>query len=446
MASIEVLGLAGRRTARSAGQVLLILAGIWFASQIQRFALAAYLGASTLMLDLGITAAAAGLLAAVYFPVYGSVQIPSGILADQGNPRNNLLIGSALMILAGLAFAVAPTVETAIAARIAVGLTAGFLWLSSIKICSLLDGQGYAHRLSFLIAVGAVGTILGLAGLPALLSALHWRVVAGLVTLPTLTMALLLLLADTPRPEQPASAAELWDRCIGTLRRVPEILGRLDFWRISLPNMLWTGTQFAALTWLPRYARDVLALPTAAVGVLPALVPLGQIAGSAALAYIHSRRPTLGLPLFFATCCTYVVAMAFLATGLAAQAGPAALYVLAVGMGVLFGSFFISLAWIADAVEPSLLGTASGVMNALGFFPAFILPWAMGGLMDVVDRPTSPAWQYSPQAYYLAFGLTAAVLAAGLLGSALISLRLRAQRRQMPPDVSRAARELSQRR
>jgi len=79
---------------------------------------------------------------------------------------------------------------------------------------------------------------------------------------------------------------------------------------------------------------------------------------------------------------------------------------------VLFGSFFISLAWIADFVEPGLLGTASGVMNMLGFFPAFVLPWLMGIIMDAVDRPTSPAWQYSQAAYDLAFWLTVASLAA----------------------------------
>ena len=47
----------------------------------------------------------------------------------------------------------------------------------------------------------------------------------------------------------------------------------------ALWNMLWMGTQFAVLTWLPRYARDVLLLPDATIGFLPALVPLGQIAG-----------------------------------------------------------------------------------------------------------------------------------------------------------------------
>ena len=96
---------------------------------------------------------------------------------------------------------------------------------------------------------------------------------------------------------------------------MPAILGRLEFWVVFLPNMLWMGTQFAVLTWLPRYARDILAMPDAAVGILPALVPLGQIAGSTGFGWLHARRPRLGLPIFFGTAVLYVVAMALLAGG-----------------------------------------------------------------------------------------------------------------------------------
>ncbi len=181
----------GRR--RSVSHVVGLLAAMWFASQIQRFALAAYVGASTLMPDLGITAAAAGFLAAVYFPVYGAMQIPSGILADQADPRRNILIGGCLVVLAGLAFALAPGLEAAVAARIAVGLSAGLLWLSLIKIASLLPGGAYARRLSTLMGVGAVGSVVGLGGLPALLSFWSWRIVAALVTVPTIVAVVLLL-------------------------------------------------------------------------------------------------------------------------------------------------------------------------------------------------------------------------------------------------------------
>lgn len=403
---------------------MLLVVGCWLASQIQRFSLAAYVGASSLMVDLGITAAAAGFLAAVYFPVYGSLQIPSGILADQGNPKTNIIVGSAGMVIAGAAFALAPSFGLAVAARIVVGLSAGLLWLSLIRIMWLLPGRGYARRISTTIAVGALGQIAGLGVLPLLLSLFGWRVVAFAVTLPTLAVGLVLLATPIPFVQRTGTAGDVWRRSLETLRLVPAILGRLEFWVVFLPNMLWMGTQFAVLTWLPRYARDILAMPDAAVGILPALVPLGQIAGSTGFGWLHARRPRLGLPVFFGTAVLYVGAMALLAGGVATAAGQGSLFALAISMGFLYGSFFISIAWVSGVVEPKLLGTATGVMNGLGFLPAFVLPWLMGLLMDARDRPPSPAWHYSPDAYALAFGLAGAALVVGLVGAGLVKLVL----------------------
>jgi predicted MFS family arabinose efflux permease len=272
------------------------------------------------------------------------------------------------------------------------------------------------------MTMGCVGSVTGLGVLPALLSLLPWRVVAALVTAPTLVVSLLLLRVQAPRRDSAVSAGDLARRFTAAFRRVPSILGRLEFWVMFLPSMLWTGTQFAVLTWLPRYARDVLEMPTAAVGILPALVPLGQAVGSAALGHLHSRHPAIGLPLFFGSSVGYVLGLVLLATGVASLAGPLAIYALVLCIGLLYGSYFVALAWIAEAVEPGLLGTASGVMNALGFIPAFVLPWLMGALMDGVDQPTSPAWQYSADAYSAAFAVTALALAAGLVGSGLVAL------------------------
>jgi MFS transporter, ACS family, tartrate transporter len=416
----------------STSRVMLLVVGCWMASQIQRFSLAAYVGASGLMVDLGITAAAAGFLAAVYFPVYGSLQIPSGILADQGNPRVNILIGSTGMVAAGLAFAFAPSFELAV-----VGLSSGLLWLSLIRIMWLLPGRAYARRISTTIAVGAIGQIASLGLLPTLIAVVGWRVVAGIVVLPTFVVALLLLTTPLETRAATADLGELWSRAVATLRLVPAILARVEFWVVFLPNMLWMGTQFAVLTWLPRYARDIVALPDAAVGILPALVPVGQIAGSVGFGWLQARRPRLGLPLFFATAVLYVGAMALLTFGIAEAAGELALFTLAMTLGFLYGSFFISIAWVSGVVEPKLLATATGVMNGLGFLPAFVLPWLMGLLMDAHDRPPSPAWHYSPGAYALAFGLAGAALAAGLVGSGLVRLYLDS-RRQGAPDTPTA--------
>jgi MFS family permease len=411
--------------AQAASFVVFILAGVWLASQIQRMALAAYLGASSIMPDLGLTAPGAGLLSAVYFPVYGAMQVPSGVLADQADPRRNILLGGVLMVLASLAFAAAPNGTAALVARVAVGVTSGLFWLSSLKLCWCLPGGSYARRLNMLMGVGAAGSILGLAALPLLLAMLHWRIVSVLVALPVAVMALLLSRVDAGYRAPAVAPVELLRRCLGAYRPVAGIVRRAVFWKIACAQMLMVGTNFAVLTWMPRYAHDVLQLPAAAVGVLPALLPAGQIGGNLIFGYVYARRTDLGLPLFFGCTAAYLAGIALLATGLTAQLGLPALYTLALGMGVVYGCIFISLAWVAELFEPALLGTASGVLNGLGFVPAFALPWVMGACMDAIDRPSAPGWAYSPAAYGVAFAAAAAALAAGLLASGLIALALR---------------------
>ena len=59
------------------------LAFLWLAIQVPRFATPAYVGASDLMADFDLTAAGAGLLMSIYFPVYAAAQVPAGVLADR---------------------------------------------------------------------------------------------------------------------------------------------------------------------------------------------------------------------------------------------------------------------------------------------------------------------------------------------------------------------------
>ena len=406
-------------------RALAAIIAMWFAAQLQRVAPPAYVGASSLMVDLGTTAAGAGVLASVYFPVYGVMQIPSGILADQASPRRNLIVGGLAMTAAGLAFALAPTLELAVVARAAVGVTAGLFWLSSLKLFSELPGGAYARRISVLVAFSSVASILGLAGLPALLAILHWRVVAALVSVPTLAIALVLMFTPMPVPDRSPSAAELWRRCVAALGKIPVIGARADFWAVSLLAMLWTGNQFALQTWLPRYARDVLQAPTALTGVLSALMPVGAVFGSILVGYLHGRHAFFRIPFYVALYAAYAASMAVLATGAATAAGPAALGLLLAWMGALQASFFVPLAWIGAKVEASLLGTATGLVNGLSFLPAFVIPWMMGMVMDGLDRPTSSDWVYSPHAPHLAFGFGAATLAAALAASAILYARIR---------------------
>src|SRR5205085_12604487 len=69
-------------------------------------------------------------------------------------------------------------------------------------------------------------------------------------------------------------------------------------WRLAWPAMMWDGAWFGLLTWLPRYARDVLGEPTQATGLLAAAATLALIPGSYLFGWIASRAANGGRPVF----------------------------------------------------------------------------------------------------------------------------------------------------
>src|SRR5438046_2408027 len=135
---------------------------LWVAVQVHRQLLPALLGASPILRDFDITADRAGLLAAIYFPIYGLMQVPSGLVADRGALRR-LLVGSCLFLaLAGVAFALAPTLGLAIVARALVAVASSLFWVPGLKLCLQLAPRRYGRSVGVLVAAGSVGGVAAL--------------------------------------------------------------------------------------------------------------------------------------------------------------------------------------------------------------------------------------------------------------------------------------------
>ena len=397
-----------------------VLSVVWMVVNTQRLTAASFVGASPIMADFGITAGLAGLLVSAYFPPYGLLQIPLGIVVDRVAPRRILLWSVGLLAASNLLFALAPAVEWAILARVAVGLSSAPVFISCLKICSDLSLREYPRRLGIVVTAGSVGMLIGLSSLPLALAALPWRTVGLLLVGQVLLLLPILALAPLPRPtmREPVSVADL-------ASAVREQVRSARFWWLTLPAMAWCGSYFGVLGWLPRYARDVLRSDPALTGVLPGLFSLGLLVGATLFGASHTKWRPLGPWLFFggAICFALAVGLLPLLDGLGAAS---LLYGLALLMGLLFGAFFVWIGLVRDLVVPSRLGTVTGLINGLTFLPSFVEPWLFGALLDLVDRPQVANPTYSARAYAIGFGFLAAGMGLGLLG-ALLCGRLRAR-------------------
>ncbi len=401
--------------ARSLARAVWMLSAIWVTVEIHRQIMPALLGASPILRDFGITADSAGLLAAVYFPAYGLMQVPAGIIADRGVPRR-YFVGACLFLgCAGLLFALGPTLEWTVVGRALVGLASGLFWVPSLKLFLDLSPRYYGRSIGLILALGSIGAVAALALLPVLLQQLPWRSVALLAALSSFPLAALaLLLPQAPPTARPARSSEPpWIKIWAVLRDV-------RFWRLIWPDMMWVGTWFGVLTWLPRYARDVLGVPLEATGLLAAATTVAFIVGSYLFGWAASRYPRSTRPAFFLTqvaSLAVILVLPFLGT----QPSQVALYAVMVAFGLLFGAFFLYMPLFALDLPVERVGTATGLGNGLGYLTGFIVPWLMGWALDLVDRPTVADAVYSAAAYNLAWFIAAGCVAVGLLGAALLT-------------------------
>ena len=408
-----------------------LLAIAWMIVNTQRYTAASFVGASSIMADFGITASAAGLLASAYFPAYGALQIPMGLVVDRARPRLILFLAVALVAASNVLFALAPAVEWAVLARVAVGVSSAPVFLCCLKIISELSLREYPRRVGLIVTISTLGAMLALTGLPLLMALFPWRVVALLLAAELALLLPLLALAPLPRPStgQRTAAGEL-------LGVIVEQLRSAAFWWITLPAMAWCGAYFGLLTWLPRYARDVLQTSTALTGLLPGLFQVGLLVGAFLFGWLQTRHRRLGPWFLYGGGAVFTLAVATLPTlyGLGASS---LLYLLAPILGLVFGAFFCIFSLVSEIVPHHKLGTVTGLVNALTFLPSFVDPWLVGALLDRVDRPQAADPTYSAAAYTAGFVFLATTMAVGLLGGALFSrLRTRTARASAALEAS----------
>src|SRR4051794_21954388 len=102
------------------------LVAIYIVSQLLRSSIGVI--APNLAAELGLSAAAIGLLASTYFIAFAAIQIPLGMALDRFGPRICLTAGAAITAAGAIVFAVAQSQTGLVVGRALMGLgTAGSL-------------------------------------------------------------------------------------------------------------------------------------------------------------------------------------------------------------------------------------------------------------------------------------------------------------------------------
>lgn len=367
--------------------------------------------APALSADFGIDAAQMGLLASVYFLVFGFAQIPIGAFLDRFGPRR--VQGVLLVIAAGGAtlFGSASSFPELLVARAMIGLgVAGSLMAGLKAIVTWFPRERVALANGWMIMLGSLGAVTATAPAEYLLELLGWRNLFEVLTIATVAAGGLIYMA-VPEPDMGSETAA-------------PVRARLALWSIySDPRFLRVAPLSAACVgsswalhslWASAWLGDVEGLDQQGrVGQL-FLMAIGLSFGAMLLGIMADRlrRRHIRTEVLLAA-----VAGLFIAAQLALVLRVPLPSLLPWSVVSVAGaSTVLSFAVIAEYFPSEFAARANGALNLLHFGWAFIVQYGIG---LVVDRWAPQSGHYPIDAYQTAFGLSIGVQGAALIWFAL---------------------------
>jgi MFS family permease len=222
----------------------------------------------------GINAGQLSVFVLLQIGVYAAMQVPTGVLVDRYGPRRLLLAAGALMGIAQVGFALAPSYSAALLARAALGAGDAMTFISVLRYAARhFSPRRYPVIVALTGTLGIVGNVLATLPLALLLGGLGWTgsyLLAGCLSLVGAVLLFALLADDTGRPAPIRSRAHLQRGVLAVgsrLRGAWSLPGtRLGFW-VHFACM--SAATSLAVLWGHPYLVDGVGLSdTAASSVL----------------------------------------------------------------------------------------------------------------------------------------------------------------------------------
>jgi len=407
--------------ANPVARVLLPFAGAYVLSYLYRSVNAVI--ASDLSMEFGLSAAQLGLLTSSYLLAFAAFQLPLGVLLDRFGPRRTDAALLLVAALGGLVFAQAAGVPSLIVGRALIGLGVSGCLMSGIKANVVwFPMSRLAAMNGWMFFAGGVGLMLATLPVEAAVRLTGWRTVFVALCSLTLAASALIFLAvprregETLREPVRAQLSGLW-----------HVFRARGFWPLALCSTAMQSTQMAMQgLWAGPWLRDVAGFDRRGVASSLLLMALATTAGFlfwANFATWAARRGVTPFRVFVSGTGAFLLFQLLVTVGNRNTA-------LASWIGY---GFFGTAASLGYAILPhrfpaGLAGRVNTALNSMVFAWAFVVQWAMGGIIDLWPLP---AVGYSPLGYRVGFG---AALAIGLCAWLWMLVQMR--RSSAPADAN----------
>jgi sugar phosphate permease len=361
--------------------------------------------------DFGLDAAETGLLASVYFLVFGLSQIPIGVLLDRLGPRR--VQGVLLVIAAGGAtlFGNASSFPELLVARAMIGLgVAGSLMAGLKAIVTWFPRERVALANGWMIMLGSLGAVTATAPTDWLLNYLGWRSLFEILTIGTVTVAGLIYMVV---PERAAGSQ------IATSARKPLTLWSIysdpRFLRIAPLSAACIGSAWALQSlWVSAWLTDVEGFNHQSRVAQMFLMAVSLSVGALLLGAVADRLRKFNIRTEVLFAC--VGALFILAELALVLRIPMPSFPLWSVISIAGAATVLSFAVIADYFPGEFAARANGALNLFHFGYAFTIQYGIG---LVVEQWPSQEGHYPVAAYQAAFGLCLALQAAALVWFAM---------------------------
>lgn len=344
--------------------------------------------------------------------VYAAMQIPVGLLVDRFGPRRIMLVGSVVLCLSQLGFALSTTYSMALAARVFVGVGDAMTFVCLLRLINTWFGPRRIPIMTQISGpVGQLGGILAAVPMTWALGQLGWTwaylIAAGMSLV--ITFAIAIVVHDEPGFRSISGPVLTWQNIRVRLGASWDQPGtRLGFW-------IHFATPFSAnligLLWgFPFLVRSEQT-SEAFAGTLLSIMVLGVVVSGPLIGWFIGRYPAKRAALSI----TIVVAMMLAWAVVLLWPGPApswALIVLMLVIAVGGPASMVGFDFARTANPDERLASATGMINQAGFVASLIVVVVIGVVLDVLTPGTSAnysaesfAWAMSCQYVLWVIGL-----------------------------------------
>ncbi len=329
-----------------------------------------------LMRDFGIGAAALGSLAAFYFYAYAGLQIVVGLVFDRFGARLPLVGACAITAAGSWLFAIAPDVETAYLARLAMGIGGAFTWVGALQL--IADGfppQRFAMLSGLTLFFGLMGGVFGQAPLGALVAEFGWRATSIGAGIFGVGLAIALTLVVRPRPKPPLVHTQA-----GAGPKLRGVLANPQSWLLALYGAGTTGPilAFGGLWGVP-YLMAKHGIDRTLAATLTTTLLIGWGIGGPLMGWISERLQLRRPPMVAGS----IIVLASLLLVLYWPDLPVWLaQILLLLQGLSSGTMVLIFATAREHNRPDSAGVAAGFVNMSGMGAAAILQPLVGWLLD----------------------------------------------------------------